>query len=115
MTTGELLLLGGGTTLGVVALSLPLLVVALRAGIRLRPRWQLTPESAHRARQLAGAGVVALVAQQVAVLVTLAVANRIGGDGTLVVQNYVQALYLLPYAVLALSLIHISEPTRPAA
>ncbi|WP_306512415.1 murein biosynthesis integral membrane protein MurJ [Janibacter hoylei] len=115
VTTGELLLLGGGTTLGVVALSLPLLVVALRAGIRLRPRWQLTPESAHRARELAGAGVVALVAQQVAVLVTLAVANRIGGDGTLVVQNYVQALYLLPYAVLAVPVATAVFPVLAAA
>ena len=101
VTTGELLLLGGGTTLGVAALSLPLLVVAERAGIRLRPRWRLATGTAARARTLAGAGVVALVAQQLSVLVTLAVANRSGGDGSLVVQNYVQALYLLPYAVLA--------------
>ena len=101
VTTRELLLLGGGTTLGVAALSLPLLVVAERAGIRLRPRWRLATGTAARARTLAGAGVVALVAQQLSVLVTLAVANRSGGDGSLVVQNYVQALYLLPYAVLA--------------
>ena len=99
--TREWLLLGGGTTLGVVAMSVPLLVVATAAGIRLRPRLRLSQEIGARARSLAGAGVLALVAQQVTVLVTLAVANRSGGDGALVVQNYVQALYLLPYAVLA--------------
>lgn len=101
VTVGEWLLLGGGTTLGVATLSLPLLVVAFRAGIRLRPRWRLAPETAARAKALAGAGISALLAQQVLVLVTLKVANRSGGDGTLVVQTYVQALYLLPYAVLA--------------
>lgn len=99
--TREWLLLGGGTTLGVLAMSVPLVVVASAAGIRLRPRWRLSQEIGTRARSLAGAGVLALLAQQVTVLVTLAVANRSGGDGALVVQNYVQALYLLPYAVLA--------------
>lgn len=115
VTTGQWLLLGGGTTLGVAALSLPLLVVAARAGIRLRPRWRLRPETAARARTLAGAGVLALLAQQVTVLVTLAVANRSGGDGALVVQNYVQALYLLPYAVLAVPVATAAFPVLAAA
>ena len=115
VTSGELLLLGGGTTLGVVALSLPLLVVAERAGIRLRPRWRLAPETAARARTLAAAGVVALLAQQATVLATLTVANRAGGDGTLVVQNYVQALYLLPYAVLAVPVATAVFPVLAAA
>lgn len=95
------LVLGGGTTLGVVALSVPLLLAAGRAGIRLRPRWALPPGAGRRARDLAGAGLVGLVAQQAAVLVALKVANRSGGDGVVVVHQYVQALYLLPYAVLA--------------
>lgn len=93
--------LGGGTTLGVVALSLPLLVVAARAGIRLRPRWALTGDDLRRAGNLAGAGIVGLLAQQLALLVILRVANRSGGDGAFVVHQYAQAVYLLPYAVLA--------------
>lgn len=115
VTTREWLLLGGGTTLGVVALSVPLLVVAAAADIRLRPRWRLAPETAARARSLAGAGVLALIAQQVTVLVTLAVANRSGGDGALVVQNYVQALYLLPYAVLAVPVATAAFPVLSAS
>lgn len=111
----ELLLLGGGTTLGVVALSLPLLVVAARAGIRLRPRWRLAPETRQRAMTLAGAGGLALLAQQVTVLITLRVANRSGGDGALVVQNYVQALYLLPYAVLAVPVATAAFPVLSAS
>ena len=93
--------LGAGTTLGVVALSLPLLVVAARAGIRLRPSWSLTRDDLGWAGRLAGAGLVGLLAQQLALLVILRVANRSGGDGAFVVHQYAQAVYLLPYAVLA--------------
>jgi putative peptidoglycan lipid II flippase len=93
--------LAGGTTLGVAALSLPLLVPVRRAGIRLRPTWTFPDGVARRASALAGAGLLALVAQQVAVLVTLWVSQHRGGTGTLNVYVYVQAVYLLPYAVLA--------------
>lgn len=90
-----------GTTLGVAALSLSLLIPIHRAGIRLRPAWTFPDGVARRARALAGAGLVALVAQQCAVLVTLWVSQHRGGTGTLNVYSYVQAIYLLPYAVLA--------------
>ena len=94
--------LAGGTTLGVVVLSLPLLVPVVRAGVRLRPTLQFPPGLARRARSLAGAGVLALVAQQAAVFTTLWVAHhRTAVVGTVNVYTYVQALYLLPYAVLA--------------
>jgi putative peptidoglycan lipid II flippase len=90
-----------GTTLGVAALSLPLLIPLHRAGIRLRPAWAFPDGVARRAGVLAGAGLLALMAQQVAVLVTLWVSQHRGGTGTLNVYLYVQAVYLLPYAVLA--------------
>ncbi len=90
-----------GTTLGVVVLSLSLLIPVHRAGIRLRPAWTFPDGVARRAGVLAGAGLVALVAQQGAVLVTLWVTQNRGGTGTLNVYMYVQAVYLLPYAVLA--------------
>jgi len=93
--------LAAGTTLGVVALSLPLLIPVHRAGIRLRPRWTFPDGVARRAGALAGAGLLALLAQQIAVLVTLWVSQHRGGTGTLNVYTYVQAVYLLPYAVLA--------------
>ncbi len=93
--------LAAGTTLGVVALSLPLLIPVYRAGIRLRLSWTFPEGVARRARALAGAGLLALVAQQLAVLVALWVSQHRGGPGTLNVYTYVQAVYLLPYAVLA--------------
>lgn len=110
LSTSGWMVLGGGTTLGVVALSLPLLIAAGRAGIRLRPRWRLPAELTSRAARLAGAGIVGLLGQQIAVLVTLKVANRSGGDGTVVVHQYVQALYLLPYAVLAVPVATAAYP-----
>ncbi|MEP7194675.1 MAG: lipid II flippase MurJ [Actinomycetota bacterium] len=93
--------LAAGTTLGVAVLTLSLLVPVHRAGIRLRPTWTFPDGVARRAGSLAGAGLLALVAQQAAVLATLWVSQHRGGTGTLNVYVYVQAIYLLPYAVLA--------------
>jgi len=107
--------LAAGTTLGVVALSLPLLIPVHRAGIRLRLTWAFPDGVARRAGALAGAGLLALVAQQCAVLVTLWVSQRRGGTGTLNVYTYVQAVYLLPYAVLAVPVAMSALPTLAAA
>jgi len=93
--------LAGGTTLGVVVMSLPLLVPTMRAGVRLRPTLRFPDGVTARARVLAGAGLVALVAQQLAVVATLWLAHNSSSSGTIVVYQYVQAVYLLPYAVLA--------------
>src|SRR5450759_793897 len=102
--------LAAGTTLGVVALSLPLLIPVHRAGIRLHLTWTFPQGVARRARALAGAGILALVAQQVAVLVVLWVSQHRGGPGTLNVYTYVQAVYLLPYAVLAVPIATAAFP-----
>ena len=103
-------ILAAGTTLGVVALSLPLLIPVHRAGIRLHLTWTFPQGVARRARALAGAGLLALVAQQVAVLVALWVSQHRGGPGTLNVYTYVQAVYLLPYAVLAVPIATAAFP-----
>lgn len=96
--------LAWGTTAGVAAMSLPLLVPVRRSGVRLRPTFSFPDGVAARARRLAGAGVTALLAQQVAVVVTLRLAGTYGGTGTWPVFQYTQAVYLLPYAVLAVPL-----------
>jgi putative peptidoglycan lipid II flippase len=98
------LVLSVGTTLGVVALSLPLLVPVARSGVRLRPTLSVPGGVARRARGLAMAGLAGLVAQQGLVLLTLRLSNRHGGTGAITVYQYVQAVYLLPYAVLAVPL-----------
>lgn len=107
---GAELVLSVGTTLGVVALSLPLVVPVLAAGVRLRPAWRLPAGVGARLRVLALAGIGALLAQQAAVLATIALANRVGGAGALVVVQYAQAVYLLPYAVLAVPIATAAFP-----
>ena len=59
--------LGWGTTLGVVVLSVPLVVPAMRTGWRWRPALRMPSDDARRIGALAGAGVIALLAQQAAV------------------------------------------------
>jgi putative peptidoglycan lipid II flippase len=98
------LVLSVGTTLGVVALSLPLLVPVARSGVRLRPTLSFPAGVARRARGLAAAGLAGLVAQQAIVVLTLRLSNAHGGTGAITVYQYVQAVYLLPYAVLAVPL-----------
>lgn len=111
----ERVVLAGGTTLGVVALSVPLLIPLRRIGVRLQPALSLPSDTARRARQLSGAGLIALVAQQGAVLVTIALANDRGGVGAVNVYNYVQALYLLPYALLAVPVATAAFPRLAGA
>lgn len=103
-------LLALGTTAGVLMLSVPLLVPVLRAGVRLRPTLRFDVGVAQRSRVLASAGVAALLAQQVLVLVSARLANDRGGTGAINVYQYVQAVYLLPYAVLAVPLATTAFP-----
>lgn len=101
VSDSALAVLGWGTTAGVVALSLPLVVPALRTGWRWRPSLRLPADDASRIGSLAGAGILALLAQQAAVLATVWLTNHSGDQGAFPVYQYVQAVYLLPYAVLA--------------
>ncbi len=102
--------LGWGTTAGVAAMSLPLVIPVLRSGVQLRPSFRFPPGVGSRARNLAVAGLGGLVAQQVAVLVTLKLANDNGGSGAINLFQYSQAVYVLPYAVLAVPLATAAFP-----
>src|SRR6476469_7040019 len=107
--------LGVGTTLGVVALALPLLVPARRAGLRLRPRLRFPDGVGSRVRVLAVSGLLAVAGQQVATLVVIRLANDRGGAGTLNVYTYAQAVTLLPYAVLAVPIAIAAFPSLAGA
>lgn len=107
---GSELVLSVGTTLGVAALSLPLLLPVRGVRLGLRPTLRFEAGMARRAAGLAGAGLAGLLAQQVVVLVTLRLTRTAGGPGALNVYQYVQAVYLLPYAVLAVPLATVAFP-----
>jgi putative peptidoglycan lipid II flippase len=102
--------LGWGTTAGVAAMSLPLIIPVLRSGVQLRPSFRFPPGVGSRARNLAFAGLGGLVAQQFAVLVTTKLANDNGGSGAINLFLYSQAVYFLPYAVLAVPLATAAFP-----
>jgi putative peptidoglycan lipid II flippase len=108
------LVLSAGTTAGVMALSLPLLWPVLRGGVRLRLRLRFPEGTAREVVGLAAAGLSALLAQQGAVLATIVLANRIGGQGAINVIQFAQAVYLLPYAVLAVPLATAAFPRLSA-
>ncbi|HEY3869465.1 MAG TPA: lipid II flippase MurJ [Actinocrinis sp.] len=99
---GSELFLGLGTTLGVATLALSLLPALRRSGLHLRPRLRFPPGVAHRARGLAAAGVATLAAQNVATIgIVLLTSHTHATDGSLTVYTFSWAVYVLPYAVLA--------------
>jgi putative peptidoglycan lipid II flippase len=102
--------LAWGTTAGVAVMTLPLLLPVARTGVRLRPTLSFPPGVARRAGALAGAGIATLLAQQASVLAVVKVSNSAGTTGTLNVFQYTQAVYLLPYAVLAVPLATAAFP-----
>lgn len=108
------LTLGWGTTAGVAALSLPLLWPVHRLGLGLRARLRLPAGTFTQLRSLAGAGIAALIAQQISVLTVVAVARRYGSAGTIAIYQYTQAIYVLPYAVLAMPLATVVYPQLAA-
>ncbi|MGB3256754.1 MAG: lipid II flippase MurJ [Ornithinimicrobium sp.] len=104
-----IVLLAGGTTAGVLALSLPLLWPTLRLGVRLRPRLRFPDGAAATTRALAAAGVIAVLGQQMVVVVVVLLSNRVE-TGTINVYAYTQTAYLLPYALLAVPLATVAFP-----
>ncbi|MEO7267974.1 MAG: lipid II flippase MurJ [Knoellia sp.] len=110
-------ILAGGTTLGVLVLSVPLFVPAVRAGIQFRPTLSFPGDLGRRAAGLAGAGVIALAAQQAAVFLTLWLTHspRTMDRGVVNIYAYVQAVYLLPYAVLAVPIATTAFPAMARA
>jgi putative peptidoglycan lipid II flippase len=107
--------LAGGTTLGVVALALTVLVPLRRGGLRFRPTFRFPDGTGRQVRSLALAGLVALLAQQGATLLITWLANHRGTEGTLTLYTWAFALFMLPYAVLAAPIATTAFPRASAA
>jgi putative peptidoglycan lipid II flippase len=103
------LILGLGTTAGVVVLSLCLIIPVRRLGLRLRPTYRLG-EAAALVRRLAVAGALTVGAQQASLALVIVLANG-GPTGTVVIYTLAQAVYLLPWAVLALPVATSAYPS----
>ena len=108
-------LLAWGTTAGVLALALTVLVPMLLLRLPIRPTLRLDPGVAPVLRKLALAGLAVLVAQQLAFVVTTYLANHRGAAGSIAVYTWANAVYLLPYAVLAVPITTAVFPRLAAA
>ena len=94
-------LLAWGTTAGVAALALTVLIPMLTLRLPIRPTLRLDPGVGPVLRRLALAGLAVLIAQQLTFVVTTYLANHRGVAGSIAVYSWANAVYLLPYAVLA--------------
>ena len=110
LSTPAELVLGVGTTLGVVVLSLSLLVPVRRLGLRLRPSLRFPVGAAPRVRRLAVAGVLTLAGQQLVAVVAIRLTGGDAPDGSLVVYGAGLTLFLVPWAALAVPLATSAYP-----
>ncbi len=110
-----LLVLGLGTTAGVVALALCTALPLARLGVRVRPTLHFAAGDARVVSAIGAAGLVGLVLQQASVLVVNLAAQRSPDPGALTRFTWANALYLLPYAVLAAPVLQLSFPRLAAA
>ena len=110
LSTPAELVLGVGTTLGVVALSLSLLVPLRALRLGLRPALRFPVGAAPRVRRLALAGVLTLAGQQLVAVVAIRLANDGAPDGTQVAYFAGMTVFLLPWAALAVPLATSAYP-----
>ena len=110
LSTPAELVLAVGTTLGVVALTLGLLVPLRRLDLRLRPSLRFPVGAAPRVRRLALAGVLTLAGQQALAGVAIRLANDGVPDGTQVVYAAALTVFLVPWAALAVPLATSAYP-----
>ncbi|GAB3420105.1 murein biosynthesis integral membrane protein MurJ [Flindersiella endophytica] len=107
--------LAAGTTVGVVALALTVLIPLRRTGLRFRPTFRFPEGTGRQVRSLALAGLIALLAQQGATLLITWLANHRGAEGTLTLYTWAFAIFMLPYAVLAAPIATTAFPRASSA
>ncbi len=117
VTPGQVWLLGGGTLLGIAVQALVLVPLLHRAGVPLRPRWNLR---AIGLREVGGLGlwVVGYVAvSQVGVIVATRIANAAGRDGGLGSSAFAYAslLFQMPYGIIGVALLTALVPRMSRA
>jgi putative peptidoglycan lipid II flippase len=110
LTTPAELVLAVGTTLGVAALALSMLVPLRRLHLGLRPSLRFPVGVAPRVARLALAGVLTLAGQQLLAVVAILLANAGAPAGTQVVYTAGLTLFLVPWSALAVPLATSAYP-----
>lgn len=108
------LVLSVGTTLSVAALVVVGLVPMRRLGLRLRPTLKFPTGMAGRVGGLALVGVLEFIAQDIAAVVIIVLANGHGDTGALVVFNYASLVFNAVTAVLTFSITTSAFPVMSA-
>jgi putative peptidoglycan lipid II flippase len=105
---GLLLILGIGTTIGIVAMALVLVPAVLRASVHLRVVFDWRNPAIRRILRLSGWTVGYVITNQLAQLFVLVLANNSAGN----VSAYVYAFtfYVVPHGLLAVSIMTTMTP-----
>jgi putative peptidoglycan lipid II flippase len=117
ITSGQVWLLGLGTTLGIAVQAGVLLPLLSRAGVPLRPRWGLRDTGLREAGTL-GLWVIGYVAiSQVGVVVAMRVANAAGREDGLGSYGFANAslLFQMPYGIIGVALLTALVPRMSRA
>ncbi|MGH9303027.1 MAG: murein biosynthesis integral membrane protein MurJ [Acidimicrobiales bacterium] len=103
------LLLGIGTTLGVVIQALALVPATLRCGLRLRPLFRPRDPAIREILSLSGWTMGFVGANQVALFVVLAIAVHLGAS-RLTDYSYAFQFFQLPFGIIAVSVMSAITP-----
>jgi putative peptidoglycan lipid II flippase len=123
ISSGEIQLLGWGTTIGIVAQTAALLPALRRAGFRWRPRFDFRRAEVGEIRRMAGWMFCYVAATQVAFLVTTKVANdasvaakraHVAYGAGYTVYTFAWQLFQMPYAIVGISVITALLPRMSA-
>jgi putative peptidoglycan lipid II flippase len=107
------LILGLGTTAGVVALTVSVLIPAGRLGLRWRPVLRIPPTARALTKRLLGSALLAVAMEQVLLGLVLIVGN--GVEGGVVAYMLAFTLLELPWAILAVPIAVASFPGLASA
>jgi putative peptidoglycan lipid II flippase len=108
MGNTKLLVLGIGTTLGVVAQAVVLLVAIWRERISLRPLWGID-DRLKRFGAMAAAMVLYVLISQVGYVVTSQIASTAAASGP-AIYNYTWMLLQLPYGMVGVTILTVVMP-----
>src|SRR6202035_5852145 len=108
ISSGQVQLLGVGTTLGIIAQTAALIPALRRAGFRWRPRFDFRRAEVAEIRRMAAPLFGYIVTTQVSFLVVQNVANKASVSATsdsFSTYSYAWQLFQMPYAIIGISVI----------
>ena len=111
--TALMLLLGLGTTAGIVAMTIALWPSIRRSGVRLRWRFRPRDPAVRKLPSLSGWTLGYVVANQVALVIAIALAARRDGDFS--AYTYAFVFFQLPYGLFAVSIMTTFAPELASA